>query len=186
LSRSKGNAGGGQDEFVARLAALAEVIGLRRTAGRLFALLLLSEEPCSLDEIARRLGVTKAAISIDGRQLEERGLVVRQRRAGDRKHYYAITEDLFGVAMRQRISHWRDVRDAVREVRGQLDASSRAARSRLATLGALQRPARRHPAAHRTAIRKLTQKRRRASLHSRAIRNPAVVTSDSSRAREYL
>ena len=64
--------------FTDRIASLFEHDGLPPIAGRIFALLLLSEEARSLDQLAAELGVSKASASTNARLLA----AVRRDRAG--------------------------------------------------------------------------------------------------------
>ena len=49
--------------------------GLPRIAGRIFGLLLVSEDARSLDDLAAELRVSKGSVSTNARLLEQRGLV---------------------------------------------------------------------------------------------------------------
>ena len=62
---------------------------INREGGQIYALLFLSEEPLSLDEIGDRLGVSKSNVSINIRMLEDYGLVRKVWVKGSRKDYYA-------------------------------------------------------------------------------------------------
>jgi len=62
---------------------------INRVGGQIYALLFLSDEPMSLDEISDKLGVSKSNISINVRMLEEYGLVRKVWVKGSRKDYYA-------------------------------------------------------------------------------------------------
>ncbi|MFH1829543.1 MAG: hypothetical protein ABH871_02035 [Pseudomonadota bacterium] len=62
---------------------------INRIGGQIYALLFLSDEPQSLDEIGERLGVSKSNISINIRMLEEFNLVRKVWVKGSRKDYYA-------------------------------------------------------------------------------------------------
>jgi DNA-binding transcriptional regulator GbsR (MarR family) len=95
------------DEFVEQIAVLLEADGLPRIAGRLFGLLLVSAEPRSLDELATRLGVSKASVSINVRLLEEKGVVERVGRQADRRDYYRMAGDILERTLEQRIDRWR-------------------------------------------------------------------------------
>ena len=112
-----------QKDFVNRMGTSAEHDGLSPIAGRLFALLLLADEPRSLDELADTLGVSKASVSTDARRLLERGIVERVTRAGDRRDYYELTPDFFARIIQNRVGRWRRMQtlaDAVRAESGQL------------------------------------------------------------------
>ena len=62
---------------------------INRVGGQIYALLYLSEEPLSLDEIGQSLGVSKSNISINIRMLEDYNLVRKVWVKGSRKDYYA-------------------------------------------------------------------------------------------------
>jgi DNA-binding transcriptional regulator GbsR (MarR family) len=89
--------------FIDRFGHFFEQEGLPRIAGRMTALLLVSDEPRSLDDIADTLQVSKASVSTDARRLESRGFVVGCTRPGDRRDYYAIAPDGFRTMLRARI-----------------------------------------------------------------------------------
>jgi len=67
--------------------------GLGRLCGKIFCLLYLSPEPVSLEEIATRLGVSKASASIVVRQLFEFQAVRQVSFPGDRRDYYEAETD---------------------------------------------------------------------------------------------
>lgn len=77
--------------FIERTGLLWEKDRLPRIAGRIFGLTLISPGPCSLDEIAKALGVSRASISNDARLLEGLGFLERVSLPGDRKVYFQIT-----------------------------------------------------------------------------------------------
>lgn len=72
--------------------------GLGRTAGEMYAVLYLSSRPLSLEEVARRLGVTKGNISIAIRQLEQLGMVRRSWLTGDRRVFFEAEPDFWKIA----------------------------------------------------------------------------------------
>ena len=103
--------------FVGRMGHAAETNGLSPIAGRLFALLLLSDAPRSLDDIAAGLEVSKASVSTEARRLVERGVVERTRRAGDRRDYYELAPDFFAQIVESRIEQWRRIQTLVTSMR---------------------------------------------------------------------
>ena len=56
--------------FIERMGLAFESDGLPRIAGRIFGLLLLSEDCRSLDELAAELKVSKGSVSTNARLLE--------------------------------------------------------------------------------------------------------------------
>jgi DNA-binding Lrp family transcriptional regulator len=81
-------------DFVERMGVLWEAEQLPRIAGRIFGHLLTEPDPCSLDEMAAALGVSKASVSTDARRLEQIGLIERVGLPGDRRDYYAVAADV--------------------------------------------------------------------------------------------
>ena len=96
--------------FVERLALALESDGFPRIAGRIFGLLILSDEEVSLDDLASILGASKGSASVNTRMLEQKGLIERVSRPGDRRDYYRIAADPFIHTMEQRIARWNRVR----------------------------------------------------------------------------
>lgn len=75
-------------------------LGLGRIVGQILVYLYLHETECSLDQIGHDLGLSKAAVSIAARQLENLGLLRRIWKKGERKIYYRTADDL-GSALQQ-------------------------------------------------------------------------------------
>lgn len=68
----------------------AALLGMiNKVGGQIYALLFISDEPLSLDDIARRLSVSKSNVSINIRMLEDYNLVRKVWIRGSRKDYYA-------------------------------------------------------------------------------------------------
>ncbi|MGE5101480.1 MAG: GbsR/MarR family transcriptional regulator [Deltaproteobacteria bacterium] len=106
-----------QQIFVDRMGHAAETNGLSPIAGRLFAMLLLSDAPRSLDDIAASLDVSKASVSTEARRLLERGVIERVRRAGDRRDYYELAPDFFAQIVQRRVEQWRRIQALVTTMR---------------------------------------------------------------------
>ena len=124
----------GQREFVERMGQNAEADGMSPIAGRLFALLLLSEEPRSLDDLAAGLEVSKASVSTDARRLLDRGIVVRVTRPGDRRDYYELASDFFAQVVRSRIARWRRIHQLIDPLRNTRPRLSPIVRERFASI----------------------------------------------------
>lgn len=119
------------ERFVERGGLLWENEGLPRIAGRIFALVLLSEDALSLDEISEALGVSKASVSTDTRLLERIGHVERVGKPGDRKDYYQSTERSFERAIAERIRRMREF-EAFLESGREIAVASPVVRERIA------------------------------------------------------
>jgi DNA-binding transcriptional regulator GbsR (MarR family) len=68
--------------------------GLPLTFGRVFGLLLISDDPLSLDDIATLLGVSKSSTSVTARELERLGIARRFAVPGGRRIVYELADDL--------------------------------------------------------------------------------------------
>lgn len=75
----------------------AEKFGFSRIAGQLEGLLLFSNAPMSLDEMAERLEVSKASVSTNIRFLERLKVVRKVYHRGARKNFYEIRGNLWEI-----------------------------------------------------------------------------------------
>ena len=119
------------DWFVGEMGLTFEADGFTRIGGRLFGHLLLAERPCSLDEIAASLRVSKASVSTDARRLLAKGVLERSRRPGDRRDYWQVAPDFFASLMQHRVARWRRLNQLVGELKRRAPASTAAVRARL-------------------------------------------------------
>jgi len=118
-------------DFIDRMGLALESEGLPRTAGRIFGLLLVSEDCRSLNEIATKLHVSKASVSTNARLLEQRGVLERNSRPGDRRDYYRVQPDLLSHTMAQRLQRWQRFHEAIGDARTKLPIRSRKVLKRL-------------------------------------------------------
>ena len=79
---------------------IAEFWGFPRAGGAAYAAVYLSPSPLTLDDLVEIVGISKGALSIHMRTLERLGLVHVEGRAGDRKDYYTVDTDFWGVVRR--------------------------------------------------------------------------------------
>lgn len=91
------------ERFIERLGLFMERLGLSRTAGRVLGLLIVSEEPLSLGQLARELQVSKASVSVNARMCQQMGLVERVGIPGERRDYYEMCQSPFEHAVRVRL-----------------------------------------------------------------------------------
>jgi len=128
-----------QDELIERLGLVFEESDrMPRIASRILGLLLLTPGECSIDQMAERLSVSRASISVDARRLEECGVVERITRNGDRRDYYRIAPDHYSRTLERRLKvmgrliavldEGRQMQIESREVRDRLDEAVEALR----------------------------------------------------------
>jgi DNA-binding transcriptional regulator GbsR (MarR family) len=117
--------------FIERMGLALESDGLPRIAGRIFGLLLVSEDARSLDDLACELRVSKGSISTNARLLEQRGVLEQMSRPADRRDYYRVPPDLFSHTMAQRLARWQRFHEAIGAARTSLPIRSREVVERL-------------------------------------------------------
>lgn len=123
--------------FADRMGHATAADGLAPIAGRLFAALLLSDEPRSLDALADELGVSKASVSTEARRLFERGIVERVTVPGDRRDYYELAPDFFAQVIRARLARWRRLQHLIDDMRDASPALSPVVKQRFASVDEL-------------------------------------------------
>lgn len=87
------------DSMLDGLGQLADYFGFNKVMGQLYACLLLSAEPLSLDDMMARLGISKASVSTNMRSLEHMGMVrqVWVRGGSGRRKYYQAETDFWQI-----------------------------------------------------------------------------------------
>lgn len=86
-------AGGVRSDFVEKIGLIAQGEGVPRIAGRLFGLLVFDGNALSFSELATMLQVSRASISSSVRLLEDRELIKRVARPGDRQDYFQLADN---------------------------------------------------------------------------------------------
>jgi DNA-binding transcriptional regulator GbsR (MarR family) len=95
-----------EDRILATLGTLGADLGISRAVAQIYGLLYMSDEALSLDDMAARLGLSKATISVNVRSLERWGAVHRTWKEGSRKDWYEPNRDTLHVI-------WSTLRDGL-------------------------------------------------------------------------
>lgn len=119
-------------DFIEQFGLLTEMDGLPRIAGRIMALLLLSDEPRDASEIGDRLQVSHGSVSTNTRLLENLGILERVSVPGDRRLRFRITADPYGRLLAGHLQRQRRIKDLITDTVARLPARDAAARQRLA------------------------------------------------------
>lgn len=85
-------------KFIQAWSALGSNWGISRTMAQIHALLLLSVEPLSADDIMQTLGVSRGNVNMTLRELIDWGLVQRAHKAGERKEFFVAEKNIFEAA----------------------------------------------------------------------------------------
>lgn len=82
--------------FIQRTADVLSSERMPRIGAEIFALLIVTGDPLSVDEITLALRASRAAVGTNLRLLEAAGIAVRTVRPGERSAVFALSEDPFG------------------------------------------------------------------------------------------
>lgn len=94
-----------QERFIMEWGRMSSSWGINRTMAQLHALLLVSGEDLTMDEMIERLHISRGNASMNLRDLTEWGVIQRYRRPGDRKDIYRTDGDIvqmFSRVVRER------------------------------------------------------------------------------------
>jgi DNA-binding transcriptional regulator GbsR (MarR family) len=120
-----------EEVFIERMGAALEAQGLPRLAGQIFGLLMLADEPLTLEEIAERLQISGGSTSANTRLLESLDLVERFTPRGERRVRHRVHDDPLPRLLVGMIARIGKVSSIIRDGRTQLDAGRRATVKRL-------------------------------------------------------
>ena len=88
-----------RSEFIEKMGLITQAEGLPRIAGRVFGMLIFDGEMVSFGDLAKRLQVSRASISTSIRLLEERGLVKRMTKPGERQDYFQLAPNPYATML---------------------------------------------------------------------------------------
>ena len=86
-----------QDVFLDRINHICSKFGLNNIMAQLYVILYFSSVPMSLDDMVKRLKISKGSASVNMRALERYGAVQRVWVKGSRKDYYEAETDISKV-----------------------------------------------------------------------------------------
>ena len=87
----------GKEKFIQAWGALGSEWGINRTMAQVHALLMISPQSLSADEIMEDLQISRGNANMNIRALMDWGLVYKELRPGDRKEYFIGEKDMWKV-----------------------------------------------------------------------------------------
>ena len=87
-----------RNQFIASWGAFGSQWGINRTMAQIHALLLVSPDALSADDIMEQLNISRGNANMNIRELINWGLVERILQAGERKEYFVADKDIWHVA----------------------------------------------------------------------------------------
>lgn len=87
-----------KSQFIQAWGTLGSKWGINRTMAQLHALLFVSAEPMSTEEMMEELNISRGNVNMNIRELMDWGLVEKMHKLGDRKEYFCAEKDIWKVA----------------------------------------------------------------------------------------
>ena len=87
-----------KQQFIASWGAFGTHWGINRTMAQIHALLMVSAEPITQDDIMEQLNISRGNVNMNIRDLITWGLVDRILLPGERKEYFSAEKDIWKVA----------------------------------------------------------------------------------------
>lgn len=114
-------------EFVEAWGAMGSLWGINRSVARVHALLMATERPLSLDEIAEALQMSKGNASMSLKELRTFGVIRQVEVPGDRRDFYVTEPDVWTMFFRiLKERKRREFDPALDAIRGLVDRSGAA------------------------------------------------------------
>lgn len=88
------------ETFVMHFGEMGSKWGFNRTVGQMYALLVVSEQPLSANEIAETLSISRGNVSMGIKELQSWRLVQQHHIPGDRKDYFTALGNMWDMAQR--------------------------------------------------------------------------------------
>ena len=92
-----------KQNLIESMGSLFEDFGVSPIAGRIFGLLLYSDDAVSLIQISKELSLSKASVSINIRLLERMGYCRKTAAGGGRQHFYILRENYLEIVYKKRL-----------------------------------------------------------------------------------
>ena len=89
-----------KQQFIQNWGVLGSQWGINRTMAQIHALLLVSPDPMSADDIMSQLQISRGNTNMNVRDLMDWGIVDKVLKPGERKEFFVAEKDIWTVAMR--------------------------------------------------------------------------------------
>ncbi|KZS40775.1 transcriptional regulator [Aquimarina aggregata] len=87
-----------KNKFISTWGALGTLWGINKAMAQIHALLLISPEPLSMEDIMDELQISRGNTSMNLRQLMDWGIVFKENKMGERKEYFTSEKDVQELA----------------------------------------------------------------------------------------
>lgn len=104
-----------KNKFVQTWGALGSQWGINKTMAQIHALLLVSNEPISMEGIMEELQISRGNASMNLRALMDWGIVYKEYKAGERREFFTAEKDLDELAVKiARERSKREIKPAIK------------------------------------------------------------------------
>lgn len=86
-----------KNQFVQAWGTLGSKWGINRTMAQLHALLMVSPDPMSAEDLMDQLNISRGNVNMNIRELIDWGLVEKVHKSGDRKEYFSAEKDIWKI-----------------------------------------------------------------------------------------
>ncbi len=87
-----------KNKFISTWGALGTLWGINKAMAQIHALLIISPEPLSMEDIMEELQISRGNTSMNLRQLMDWGIVFKENKMGERKEYFTSEKDVQELA----------------------------------------------------------------------------------------
>ncbi|GGX16796.1 GbsR/MarR family transcriptional regulator [Aquimarina muelleri] len=87
-----------KNKFISTWGSLGTLWGINKAMAQIHALLLISPEPLSMEDIMEQLQISRGNTSMNLRQLMDWGIVFKENKMGERKEYFTSEKDVQELA----------------------------------------------------------------------------------------
>ena len=104
-----------KNKFVQTWGALGSQWGINKTMAQIHALLMVSNEPISMEDVMEELQISRGNASMNLRALMDWGIVYKEYKAGERREFFTAEKDLDELAVKiARERSKREIRPALK------------------------------------------------------------------------
>lgn len=89
-----------KNKFIQTWGALGSQWGINKTMAQIHALLMVSPEPLSMEEVMEELLISRGNASMNLRALMDWGIVYKEYKSGERKEFFTAEKDLDELAVK--------------------------------------------------------------------------------------
>lgn len=121
-----------RSEFIEKIGVIYQQDGNPRIAGRLLGLLIWEGEAISFSGLADQLQVSRGSISTASRILEERRLIRRTAKAGERQDYFQLADRPYGKMLEMVAAQLNQAEEEISNTLNDIPKSEAGLRKRVA------------------------------------------------------